>query len=157
MARKGDGTAGGQQCHAEHILYGLPTSYPVLITDIVPASRKDSKTVHFLKKCFTFQKGVSVMTTSYYAERANLYRLEQVHPQWSHQQLAATLGRSREWVKKWRKRFREEVAADIPLERVLQGHSRSRKHPRCPARGLATGSWPRSHCLLSRAGGRAGT
>jgi Homeodomain-like domain-containing protein len=75
------------------------------------------------------------MTTSYYAERANLYRLQQVHPQWSHQQLAATLGRSREWVKKWRKRFREEVAADLPLEQVLQGHGRARIHPppRTPA------------------------
>jgi hypothetical protein len=69
------------------------------------------------------------MTTSYYAERANLSRLQHLHPQWSHQQLADSLGRSREWVKKWRKRFREEVAADIPLEQVLQGHSRARKHP----------------------------
>lgn len=75
------------------------------------------------------------MTTSYYAERANLYRLQQVHPQWSHQQLAATLGRSREWVKKWRKRFREEVAASLPLEQVLQGHGRARLHrpPTTPA------------------------
>jgi transposase InsO family protein len=69
------------------------------------------------------------MTTSYYAERANLSRLQHLHPQWSHQQLADSLGRSREWVKKWRKRFREEVAADIPLEQVLQGHSRARIHP----------------------------
>ncbi len=68
------------------------------------------------------------MTTSYYAERANLSRLQHLHPQWSHQQLADSLGRSREWVKKWRKRLREEVAADIPLEQVLQGHSRARKH-----------------------------
>jgi Homeodomain-like domain len=88
-----------------------------------------------LKKCFAFQKGVSVMTTSYYAERANLYRLQQMHPQWSRQQLAATLGRSREWVKKWRKRFREEVAAELPLSQVLQGHGRARIHrpPTTPA------------------------
>jgi len=69
------------------------------------------------------------MTTSYYAARANLYRLQQLHPQWSHQQLADSLGRSREWVKKWRKRFREEVTADLPLEQVLQGHARARLHP----------------------------
>lgn len=69
------------------------------------------------------------MTTSYYAERANLSRLHQLHPDWSHQQLATALGRSREWVKKWRKRLREEGAAGLPLTQVLQGHSRARKHP----------------------------
>ena len=69
------------------------------------------------------------MTTSSYAERANLSRLHQVHPDWSHQQLATSLGRSREWVKKWRKRLREEGAAGLPLAQVLQGHSRARKHP----------------------------
>ena len=47
------------------------------------------------------------MTTSYYAERANLSRLQHLHPQWSHQHLADALGRSQEWVKKWRKRLRE--------------------------------------------------
>ncbi len=72
------------------------------------------------------------MTTSYYADRANLSRLQQLHPDWSHQQLATALGRSREWVKKWRNRLREELAAGVPLEQVLQGHSRARIHP--PAR-----------------------
>ncbi len=69
------------------------------------------------------------MTTSYYADRANLSRLQHVHPDWSYQQLATALGRSREWVKKWRKRLREEGTAGIPLEQVLQGHSRARLHP----------------------------
>jgi hypothetical protein len=35
---------------------------------------------------------------------------------------------SKEWVKKWLKRFREERAAGVPLEQILQGHSRARKH-----------------------------
>jgi len=69
------------------------------------------------------------VTTSYYADRANLYCLEQLHPDWSHQQLADALERSRDWAKKWRKRLREEVAAGKPLQEVLQGHSRARRHP----------------------------
>src|SRR5207302_9714090 len=105
-------------------------SYPVVITEIVPATgKRDRRTVHFLKKRFSLPKGVSVMTTSYYAERANLSRLHQLHPDWFHQQLATALGRSREWVKQWRKRLREEVALGLPLAQVLQGHSRARKHP----------------------------
>jgi transposase InsO family protein len=75
------------------------------------------------------QKGVSVMAQSYYADRANVYRLHQLHPHWTQQQLADALGRSPAWVKKWLKRFREEVAASMPVEQVCQGHSRARKHP----------------------------
>ncbi len=69
------------------------------------------------------------MTTSYYADRANLSRLQRLHPSWTHQQLAEVLGRSREWVKKWRKRLREEVTAGKPLHEVRPRHSRARKHP----------------------------
>ena len=67
------------------------------------------------------------MTISYYADRGNLFHVQQQHPHWTHQQLADALGRSREWAKKWRKRLREELAAGKPLEEVLQGHSRARK------------------------------
>jgi hypothetical protein len=69
------------------------------------------------------------MTISYYTARANLYYLWQLHPEWSHPQFAAALGYSKDWVKKWLKRFREEQAQGIPLEEILQGHSRARKHP----------------------------
>src|SRR5947208_674476 len=69
------------------------------------------------------------MMISYYAARANLYHLWQQHPTWKHTEFAAALGYSQQWVKKWLKRFREEVAADMPVEQVLQGHSRARKHP----------------------------
>src|SRR5947209_19696241 len=41
---------------------------------------------------------------------------------------AAAVDSSKEWVKKWLKRFREERAAGVPLEQILQGHSRARKH-----------------------------
>src|SRR5437879_6114466 len=76
-----------------------------------------------------FTKGVSVMSPSYYAARANLYYLRQHHPDWSHAELAAALGCSTSWVEKWLKRFREELAAGEHLDHVLQGHSRARKTP----------------------------
>jgi biotin operon repressor len=68
------------------------------------------------------------MTLSLYAARANVSYLQQHHPDWSHAQLAAALGYSKAWVKKWLKRLREEQAAGISLEQTLQGHSRTRKH-----------------------------
>jgi transposase InsO family protein len=69
------------------------------------------------------------MSTSYYADRANLYRLHQQHPDWSQAELALALDRSEGWVKKWQHRFAQELAAGQPLYEVLQGHSRARKHP----------------------------
>ena len=69
------------------------------------------------------------MILSYYAARANLYHLWQQHPTWKHSELAAALGSSKEWVKKWLKRFREAQATGESLEHVLPGHSRARTHP----------------------------
>jgi Homeodomain-like domain len=83
----------------------------------------EQKSKHLLSQ------GVSVMQISYDAARANLYYLWQQHPDWSHAQFAAALGRSKRWVEKWLKRLREELAAGERLEHVLQGHSRARKTP----------------------------
>ena len=69
------------------------------------------------------------MILSYYAARANLYHLWQLHPEWEHAALAAAIGSSKGWVKKWLKRLREEQAAGVPLADILSGHSRARKHP----------------------------
>jgi transposase InsO family protein len=69
------------------------------------------------------------MPLSYYAARANLWYLRQHHPDWSHAELATALGCSKSWVEKWLKRFREELAARVPLEQILQGHSRARRTP----------------------------
>ena len=69
------------------------------------------------------------MTLSYYAARANLSYLLPLHPDWSHAEFAGALGYSAAWVKKWLKRLREELAAGLPLEQILPGHSRARKHP----------------------------
>ena len=68
------------------------------------------------------------MILSYYAARANLYHLWQLHPDWDHAAFAAAIGSSKGWVKKWLKRFREERTAGVPVEQILQGHSRGRKH-----------------------------
>ena len=69
------------------------------------------------------------MILSYYAARANLYHLWQLHPEWEHAALAAAIGSSKGWVKKWLKRLREEQAAGVPLADILSGHARARKHP----------------------------
>jgi hypothetical protein len=41
------------------------------------------------------------------ADRAMLQRLLQLHPEWTQQELADWIGRSKGWVKKWVKRLRE--------------------------------------------------
>ena len=69
------------------------------------------------------------MLLSYYATRANLYYLWQLHPDWHHAQFAQALGASRGWVKKWLKRLREGLAAGQSLESLWQGESRARHQP----------------------------
>ena len=70
------------------------------------------------------------MTTSYYADRNNLFHLMQLHPHWSQQQLAQALGRSKSWVYKWQARFASVAVGDEQtLHQVAQGQSRARKHP----------------------------
>jgi transposase InsO family protein len=58
-----------------------------------------------------------------------LYSLWKNHPEWSHAQFAAAVGYCKEWVKKWLKRLQEELGEGKPLQEILQGHSRARKHP----------------------------
>jgi hypothetical protein len=76
------------------------------------------------------------MPISYYAARANVDYLRHQHPDWSHTQLAAALQCSKSWLEKWLKRLREELTAGVPLEQVLQGHSRARKTPPPPTHPL---------------------
>src|SRR5512139_1117008 len=61
-----------------------------------------------------------------YADRTYLRQLLQAHPQWTVRQLMDATGRSRSWVKKWRKRLRDAPPDD---ETVLRGQSRARRHP----------------------------
>jgi hypothetical protein len=66
------------------------------------------------------------MEAVYYAARGNLRRLMRLHPQWTHQQYAQTVGMSRGWVKKWKKRLQEAEPED---EQVLHSRSRARTQP----------------------------
>ncbi len=60
------------------------------------------------------------------ADRALLRRLIQAHPEWTQKELAAWIGRSLGWVKKWVKRLREAPPGDTS---VLFGKPRGRKTP----------------------------
>jgi transposase InsO family protein len=66
------------------------------------------------------------MEAVYYAVRANLRRLLQLHPQWTQPQYAQAVGMSVGWVKKWKKRVQEAEPED---EQVLHSRSRARIHP----------------------------
>src|SRR5713226_8138727 len=60
------------------------------------------------------------------ADRAMLQRLLQLHPEWTQQELAGWIGRSKGWVKKWVKRLREAPPGD---SQVLLGKPLGRKTP----------------------------
>ncbi len=66
------------------------------------------------------------MEVVYYAARANLRRLMELHPEWTQQQYATAVGMSVGWVKKWKQRLAQAEPAD---EQVLHSRSRARKHP----------------------------
>ena len=65
------------------------------------------------------------MEAEWSADRAKLRLTLRDHPEWSVAQLAHQIGRSVNWVKKWRQRLRQAPADD---ETVLQSRSRARKH-----------------------------
>ena len=65
--------------------------------------------------------GVAAMEDQYYADRATLRHLLRTHPEWTQQEVAASIGRSVAWVKKWVKRLR---AAPPEETRVLWSRSR---------------------------------
>lgn len=73
------------------------------------------------------------MEAQWIADRAALRCLARQHPDWTQQELAGCLGRSRRFVKKWLKRFRQAPADD---QAVLHSRSCARKtrpptvHPR---------------------------
>src|SRR5260221_2117026 len=58
------------------------------------------------------------------AERAALRCLAHHHPDWTQEELASCLGRSRSWVKKWLGRLDQAPPDDLP---VLQSRSRARR------------------------------
>ena len=66
------------------------------------------------------------MEAVYYAARANLRRLVEQSPHWTHQQYAQAVGMSRGWVKKWKKRLAAAAPTD---EQALHSRSRARHQP----------------------------
>ncbi|BCL84559.1 transposase [Ktedonobacteria bacterium brp13] len=70
------------------------------------------------------------MSTSYYADRINLYFLLQQHPDWNQQEYADALHRSKSWVGKWHIRLQRVPNGDLQaLHQVALGQSRARKQP----------------------------
>jgi hypothetical protein len=60
------------------------------------------------------------MEAVYYAARANLRRILQLHPNWTRAQLAQATRMSQSWVSKWKKRLASAPTTD---EGALQGLS----------------------------------
>ncbi len=70
------------------------------------------------------------MTTSYDADRITLFHLMRLHPDWTQEQLAQAVGRSKSWVYKWQSRLKNVSAGeDGALHEIAQGQSHTRKHP----------------------------
>jgi hypothetical protein len=70
-----------------------------------------------------------MQTESWVADRAQLQQVLSAHPEWTQQELAAWIGRSLGWIKKWVKRLREAPVGDI---RVLFGLPRGPRTPYPP-------------------------
>ena len=69
------------------------------------------------------------MEAQWLADRTTLRTLLRSHPQWTVRDFAEAIGRSRGWVKKWRKRLATARPDD---DTVLHSQSRARKHPSPP-------------------------
>ena len=69
------------------------------------------------------------MEAHWLADRTTLRTLVRTHPHWTTRDLAEAIGRSRGWVKKWRKRLDAAFPND---DAVLHSRSRARKHPPPP-------------------------
>jgi hypothetical protein len=69
-------------------------------------------------------------STSYYADRINLYWLMQQHPDWTQEQYARAVKRSNSWVGKWQGRLQQVPKGDLEaLHQAALGQSRARKQP----------------------------
>ena len=69
------------------------------------------------------------MEAQWLADRTTLRTLLRSHPQWTVRDFAEAIGRSRGWVKKWRKRL---ATARPDEDTVLHRQSRARTHPAPP-------------------------
>ncbi len=69
------------------------------------------------------------MEAQWLADRTTLRTLLRTQPQWTVRDFAEAIGRSRSWIKKWRKRLGATPSED---DTVLHSHSRAPKHPPPP-------------------------
>jgi Integrase core domain len=69
------------------------------------------------------------MEAQWLADRTTLRTLLQTHPHWTIRDFAEAIGRSRGWVKKWRRRLRDALPDD---DAILRSRSRARHHPPPP-------------------------
>ncbi len=69
------------------------------------------------------------MEAQWLADRTTLRTLLRTHPDWSVRDFAEAIGRSRGWVKKWRKRLHAAPSDD---DAALRSRPRRRKHPPPP-------------------------
>ncbi len=69
------------------------------------------------------------MEEQWLADRMTLRTLLRTQPTWTIQDLAQAIGRSRSWIKTWRRRLRDAPPDDAT---VLHSRSRARHHPPPP-------------------------
>lgn len=66
------------------------------------------------------------MEATWFAQRTALFCLSRAHPDWTYAELAATVGRSESWTKKWLARLKHATATDLTL---FQSRSHARHTP----------------------------
>jgi hypothetical protein len=66
------------------------------------------------------------MEAQWLADRTTLRTLLRTQPQWTVRDCAEASGRSRGWVRKWRRRLRDAPPAD---DAIRHSRSRARHHP----------------------------
>ena len=71
------------------------------------------------------------MEATWFAQRAALHCLSREHPEWTYAHLAAMVGRSESWVKKWLARLRYATATDHTLYQS-RSHARHTPPPSTP-------------------------
>jgi hypothetical protein len=103
-----------------------PESFPTASPSKQAGRRREAVHLEQKGKWFCFKGVYEMSNEQWIADRALLRRLLDEHPEWTQPQLAAAVGRSLGFVKKWIPRFRQAPAGD---QSVLFGLPCRRKTP----------------------------